>query len=396
MRNKQQLILFLTNLILFFTGSGIFPLLPGYATQFGTSQTMIGIFLASLSATNAVGAIVASRLLVRFAPRTLFIVAGTVGVPTLLFLPAVHAFWLVVVITGFLWFSGGMLVALMSVLIGQAVEPEVRGRAFSRLFLASPLGAILGGTLVGAVVTSFGYTPAFLMLGVQWAVIPALGFLLQRTERKETRQAGSIAARPAALGPSFRLFMVSVLAIMAAIQMGNVSLLLQMQAGGFSASAISTTTVVSGLVSIPVALYGGSLADRVGRRLILVLGSLLAILTLAPLASASQLWHFSAAISLLLLATTVVRPGSTALATDLLDSRGVARGLPLLEAGIMTVGVAGSTGAGYVLEIFGSSALSLLTTTLAATGGLILLFVCLQCAAGRPRLTLGLRSLKRT
>ena len=86
MRNRQQTVLFSTNLILFFTGTGLFPLLPHYVNRFGTSQTMIGIFLASLSGMNAVGALLASRLLARFSAKQLIIAAGVVGVPALLIL----------------------------------------------------------------------------------------------------------------------------------------------------------------------------------------------------------------------------------------------------------------------------------------------------------------------
>ncbi|HZD09913.1 MAG TPA: hypothetical protein VE553_01120, partial [Candidatus Binatia bacterium] len=76
----QQKIFFLTNFILFFTGNGLYPLLPLFAGGFGAHSTTIGLFMASLSATSAVGALTAGRLLLRFSSRTLYVIIGAVGV----------------------------------------------------------------------------------------------------------------------------------------------------------------------------------------------------------------------------------------------------------------------------------------------------------------------------
>lgn len=396
MRNKQQILLFLTNLIMFFTGMGLFPLLPPFAARFGASQTMMGIFLASLSAMNAAGAILASRLLSRFAPKTLFIIFGAIGVPAMFLLPYADTLSLVMAAAGLVWFSGGFISALLTVLTGMTVEPAQRGRAFALLFLASPIAAILGGTTLGAVVTHFGYNPAFYLLTVLWALIPTIGLLLDVKQQAEETANTAGASRPAALGRAFTLLLVSALTVTAAMQMGNVAALLTMQASRFSASAISSTTVVAGLVAIPVVLFAGSLSDRIGRQTVLLVAYLLVVLTVFPLALATDLWHFSSGIALLLVAATVVRPGVAALATDLLPAAVLQRGLPLLDAGVMGVGIVGSAGAGYILEAYGTVAVSLLAATLAVAGGAALVLLCAQCASGQRRIRPTIHLLSRT
>lgn len=385
MRNRQQLLLFLTNFVMYFTGMGLFPLLPPYAARFGASQTTMGIFLASLSAMNAVGAILASRLLARYEVKRLFIFFGAVGVPALLLLPLAGNLALVIGATGAVWFSGGFVGALLNVLTGLAVPADARGRAFGLLYLASPIAAVLGGAILGAVVGQFGYAPAFFLLTILWSLIPLFGLMLQKTEGIETAPDNAATPRPARLGKTFYLILGSALAIMAAIQVGNIAALLTMEAQQFSTSAISSTTVVSGLLTIPVALFAGSLADRIGRRTLLLLSYLLVILTVMPLATASELWHFSAGISLLMVATTVARPGMSALAADLLPPARLQRALPLLDAGIMGVGVVGSAGAGYVLEAFGPAGVSTFSVTLALVGGIALVWLCASCALARTR-----------
>jgi len=397
MRNRQQTILFITNLILFFTGTGLFPLFPLYAARFGTSQTVIGIFLASLSGMNAVGALLASRSLERIPAKKLFIGVGAVGVPALFLLSQASVFWLALVAAALLWFSGGMVSALLNVLTGLSVEAEARGRAFSLLFVAASIGVVLGGTGVGALVSRLGYTPTFAIMAFIWAVIPALGLFLARTEgANNAATPGSTPAAatpPAAPGRAFYLLLASILAITAAVQMGNLAALLGMQAARFSAAAISSTTVVSGLIAIPVSLSAGTLSDRFGRHKLLLLSYFLVVFTVLPLAGAAHLWHFSAGIALLLVAMTVVRPVAAALATDLLEPAALQRGLPLLEASIMGVGVVSSAGTGYLLENFGSMLVAVLAATLALSGSATL--ALLSGRGGRPRLALGARLFSR-
>ena len=43
------------------------------------------------------------------------------------------------------------------------------------MFLAFPLGAVFGGTLVGQLVNSAGYHAMFVVLGAVWAILPAIG-----------------------------------------------------------------------------------------------------------------------------------------------------------------------------------------------------------------------------
>lgn len=383
MRNKQQTILFSTNLILFFTGAGLFPLLPLYADRFEASQTMIGIFLASLSGLNAVGALLASRLLARFSARQLFIVAGVIGVPALFILARASVFWLAMAAGVSLWFSGGFVGALLNVLTGLSAEGEARGKAFRMLFVASSLATVLGGSSVGALVSWLGYTSTFVIMAVIWALIPVLGLFLASVETAKAEM-GTSAAPAVALGRPFTLLLVSFLAVMAAIQMGNLVALLGMQAARFSPMAISSTTVVSGLTSIPVALYAGSLSKHIGRQRMLLLSYLLVVVTVILLTSAAHLWHFSAGITLLMLAMTLVRPTVMALGSDLLEPRALQRGLPLLEAGMMGVGVTSSAATGYLLETFGSMPVGLLAALLAVVGGGALILLASPATQNPP------------
>src|SRR5574337_1132342 len=60
--NTQLLYLFASSFIILFVGMGLFPVLPVYATEFGASRPVIGIYYALMFAANAVGAMLTNRL----------------------------------------------------------------------------------------------------------------------------------------------------------------------------------------------------------------------------------------------------------------------------------------------------------------------------------------------
>lgn len=384
MRIRQQTIFFVTFFILFFTGNGLYPLLPLFAGEFGASPTVISIFLASLGATNATGALLAGRLMARFNPRTLYVGVSASGVLGLLILTQASGLWLAAAATALLWFVGGFVMSLGNVLTGLTVAPQERGRAFSLLFLASPIAAIFGGGALGAIVDGPGYTPGFLLLAVMWAAIPVLGMNLSGGPLPQSALPGAQtdAARPATLGGSFILLLVSALAVAAAIQARNVAAFLQMQQAGFSAAAISSTTVAAGVVTIPVAVYAGSLSDRIGRRALMMGATALVVLTVVSLAWAGELWHFALGLALLLAATAVLRPATTAIATDLLPPAALQRGIPLIEAGMMGIGIPATAAAGYILERFGPLGITLLSVSLLLLSGVALALLCAQRLVG--------------
>ena len=127
-----------------------------------------------------------------------------------------------------------------------------------------------------------------------------------------------------------------------------------MQGLGFSASAVASTTTVSGLITIPTTLLVGALSDRLGRRRFLMLGYGLAALAALTLSLASQLWHFWLAATLLLVAHSANGTVASAFATDLLAAEALGRRLPWLNATNWLAGVLAFAGLGAAVDVLGS------------------------------------------
>jgi len=128
--------------------------------------------------------------------------------------------------------------------------------------------------------------------------------------------------------------------------------------------------VIGGLLTIPVVLGFGILSDRLGRRLFLGLGYLLAAIGGISLMNAERIWQFWVVAAAILISRTISGSLASALATDILPHQALGRSLPVLGTMAWASGVMGFAGSGYVIESLGANVLYLIVAlmSLAAVG----------------------------
>lgn len=236
-RNKQLSYLFLCNFAILFTGFGLFPLLPLHAAEFGASPSLMGVYLGITYVTSSAGSILAGLLAERLPRKTLFIAAGLTGAPALFMLGQARSFWQVVVLTGLVWFTGGLGISVSSVLASLHTTSATRGKAFGALALASPLAALLGGIVVGRTVDWGGYSLMFTALTIVWLLWPALA--LTRIQDVPacaspiglTSQPTQASSQP--LGTIFLLLLTAVLLGQMTVSIGRMGLSLVMDSQQF-------------------------------------------------------------------------------------------------------------------------------------------------------------------
>lgn len=363
---KQFAYLFASNFIVLFIGMGLFPVLPLYAAQFGASHSMVGIFFAIMYISNASGPLAAGWLAGRMPRKTLFVISGLLGIPALLLLGQAKTFWQVVVLTSVVWFSGGLNLNLSSVYTGLYAKGKNRGKLFSMLALAGPLGALVGGTTVGALVTWGGYPPMFTALALVWALLPLVGMVglvdregdRKKQVKKEDRSENTDTWRR--LMP----FLPAVLLSATLVSVSRLGTSLSMQGLGFTAEMVASTATVSGLVSMPVSMLIGALSDGLGRKRLLLITYLVAAAGALTLSQAYELWHFWLAASLLLVAFSSNGALSKAMATDLLPRQDLDRGLSWVNTTASSAGILSFAGAGYALDLLGPKTVFLLAASL--------------------------------
>lgn len=360
--NKQLFALFLSNLAILFIGFGVFPLLPLYASRFGATPSMIGIYLALTYIAISLGTMLPGWLSGRLSQKTVFVSAGILGVPAVALLGYATAFWQVVVLTGLVWFTGGVGISLVSLFTGRLADPDQRGRWFGLIALTTPLGAVVGGSLVAWLVQAQGYRVMFTALGPVYAVWPLVGLMIRapRTIQPARLNAREVPTRRT--DKRFSLLLLSAFLVAMTISISRLGLSLSMKAALFSASEIARTNVVGGLVTIPVVIGFGLLSDRLGRRLFLVIGYGLAALSALLLVSASQLWQFWIVSAAVLVARSISASLAAALATDLLPPEALGTAIPRLTSLNWMAGILGFAASGYMIERLGQDSLYWIAT----------------------------------
>jgi MFS family permease len=375
MKYQEFFPLFVCSLAILFVGFGLFPLLPLYAAEFGATPTLTGFYLAAIYISISLGTLVTGWLPKGISRKSIFVVAGMLGVPALYLLGHAVAFWQVILLTCMVWFTGGIGLSLVSVFIGLRTNTNTRGKWFGLLALTNPLGAVVGGLAVSWMVGWKGYPQMFTMLGLVFALWPLVGFWKVKDQPAlETKKTDLTKSAVSGSNRSFRLLLLAVLFSSVTVSIVRMGLSLSMKSIQISPAAISGANVMGGLVTIPVVLGIGVLSDRLGRKLFLSLGYILAIAGSLILLQAGQLWQFWIVSAAILISRSINTAIAPALAADILPKQALSRNLPMLNTMAWVSGVIGFALTGYMIDTLGAGDLYLAGSILALVSvGLIVL-----------------------
>ena len=356
MKQRSLLKLLFVNYVIFLTGMGLLPLLPLYALEFGASATSTGIYLAVTYVAITAGSMLTGRLSEVIGHKKLFISAGILGVPGLLLLGQVNAYWQLVILTAIVWFSGGVGIALVSVFTGMLARHDGRGKAFGLTFLALPLASVTAGIVISSLADWAGDRAIFWFLAVAWMGWPLVAlFGLEEKMIPEQMQNPSPNARGwHGLGRSFTYLLVATLLSATTVYIARLGTSLSMQSLSFSRGAIAGTSAAGGLAMIPITMSMGSLSDKFGRQRFLIFGYVLGAVGTLLLAVSGQVWQFWLATAVIFAALSANGAVAPALASDLLNTEERNRGLPYLNAMRNVAGIIGFALGGILIDVLGT------------------------------------------
>lgn len=353
MSKRQLLALFLCSLVPWTVGNGLLPLLPIYATQLGAPPSVAGYYLAFSYLALAIGAVAAGWLSEKLQRRKiLLIVAGAVCIPAMWLMGRVVSIWQLTALTATVWFSGGLALALISILAGLFAEESERGRVFGTLSLTNGLGALAGGFTTGPIVDRWGYPTMFATLALFMVLWPLAGLFLQDKEVRR-REETPIGVRQVGLGRSFYYLLLASLTAAVSGFVGLLGRSLAMDRLGFAAAAVASTGAIGGAATLPLLPLVGWLSDRVGRKRFLILCYVAGTAGLLVLALSVSLWHFWIASLLLTILMAVNSGVGPALVTDLASRESLGRGLSLYGAVGWIGGVIGFASTGCAVQNLG-------------------------------------------
>jgi len=273
------------------------------------------------------------------------------------------ALWHVILLTSLVWFSGGATLALISILTGVHASGKGRGKSFGLMAVASPLGALVGGLVVGRAIENYGYATLFTGMSMFWTLLPLIGLLFVRDAAGHTRPTAEAQDQAAHTGFDRRFILMLGTTLMGAIGITFLRLgsPMMMKSMGFSAAALSSTATVSGLVAIPVTLAMGALSDRFGRSRSLIVVYAVAVAGSLVLSVSGQLAHFWIVSALTMIAFGANGALVSALATDLLPTGKLDSGLSWINSLNSSAGIVSFASSGYLLGLVGPRSLYLLT-----------------------------------
>jgi MFS family permease len=354
MSRRDLLALFVCSLVAWTVGNGALPLLPVYAAQLGAAPAVAGYYLSLSYVALAAGTVVAGWLSGKVHRlKSLLFVAGLTGIPAIWLMGRATSIPQLAIWTALAWFTGGMGLALISVLAGLLAGEDERGRVFGILSLTGALGLLIGGLATGPTAERWGYPTMFALLSALFILWPLAVLVMEEKRPAQTALEEGLAGEEGpGLGRSFiLLFLASVLAAV-----GNFVIMLgrslAMNALGFGATAISSTAALGGAVALPLSPIFGWLSDRAGRKRPLAICYLAASAGLLVLAMSTTLWGFWLAASLPSISSIGLAVGS-AWVVDLVPQGALRKGIALLNATSWIGGIIGLGGTGHAVETLG-------------------------------------------
>ena len=350
---KQLASLFICSLITWTVGYGLIPLLPVYAKQLGASTAISGYYLAFAYFAITLGALSAGWVSDEFHQRKLpLIIGGLIDMPTTWLMGQVHTIWGLAMVTAVLWYLGGFLLSMISILTGLSVATHERGKIFGILAMTMGLGMLIGGLGIGWLVNQWGYTTMFTLLAILFVLFPACAMFLEEKEVNLPNTAKNHAQRTPGLGKNFYLFFSAT--ILASI-MGFFAMLIRstvMNDLKFSPLEISSTIAIAGLIAMPFPLLMGWLSDRMGRKALLIIGYITSLASFCFLAFSRVLWNFWLVFIGQGIGTGTAGVGN-ALVSDIVPFESLGRGLAVIGSASWIGGMIGFTLAGFLQQYLG-------------------------------------------
>jgi len=374
MRRKQLLLLFLAYLVPWTCGNGLMPLLPVYAVRLGASSAVAGYYLAFVFLALAIGSFLAGPLAEALRRRKpLLIASGAAMVPLIWLMGRARTILGLACTTAAVFFLFGVAAVLVTTIAGLLAAEKERGRVFGLLGVTMGLGGVIGGLSVGPLVDRWGYPAMFTVLGAFCLLLVACASLAR--DKEVPRQAKHVEAgrrAPAALGGAFIMLVLAQLVSLTVNGTGNIGRSLAMNDLGFSATALSSTSVIGGLIMLPLPFFLGWLSDRLGRRLLMIVCYASLAACAVVFAAAASLWHFWLGTTLLGVGMISNSVGAAYVA-DLLPPQSLGKGVSLFQGAHWLGNVVGLAAAGYAFQNVGIRPVMLAAAALPAIG-MVLLF----------------------
>jgi MFS family permease len=358
----------------------VYPLLPAFVTRtLGGGALALGI-LDGAADTIAAGLKLASGYLAeRPRLRGPLVVAGY-GVAALVrpLIAMAAAAWHVVALRAVDRLGKGVRSAPRDVLIADATDPALRGRAFGFHRAADHAGAVLGPLLAaGLLLLGLSVRQVFWVAVVPGVAAVVLALVaVRKTATHEERGTPDARGAGAPLAPRSPLFapLLACLALAAFLRAPETLLILHAQDLGVAVAAVPLLWAALHVVRAFASYPGGALADRWGPRRTIAAGWLLYAVLAVLFARAhgtAQAWTLFLAFGLV---SGLTEGPERALVAALAGGRKRGRGFGWYHGSLAAVGLPGAAFFGWMYQVLGGD-VALRASAIVTVAALVLLGV---------------------
>ena len=291
--HKNIIILGLVSLFTDISSEMIYPLVPLYLTiVLGASPAALGIIEGIAESLASLLKIVSGRVADRLDKRKPLTIAGysLSAVGKVLFVVATS--W-----TGVLWarvsdrFGKGIRTAPRDALIADFSNVEARGKAFGLHRAMDTAGAVIGILLAYWLFTHYNgnYIIVFWLSVIPAIIGVLLLFLLSESGKRKANMVKKLAFSWNDLDSQLKYFII----VSFIFNLGNSSnqfLLVRAGISGFTSSQVILLYLLMNVTYLLISYPAGWLSDRVGRRVLLVVGYLIYGLVYIGFAIANSSW----------------------------------------------------------------------------------------------------------
>lgn len=341
LKSNETLLILCVEVVLMMMGIGLVaPILPQYGESFGVSNTMVGLLITGFGVARLLADIPAGRLAQTLGRRPVLIIGPIILAVASLGCGFATTFWQLVLFRSIQGIGSALYTTAAMVMIADLSTTGNRGRVMSLYQGSLLLGVGLGPTLGG-------FTAEYLGLRAPFFTFAILGFLAAiwaYLRIPETRPALTAAeAEPGAERQSLKPLLGSLdFMLICLVTLGiffmrsgvqNVLLpLLGNNRLGLGEGEIGITLTLIALIQFATIFVSGRLSDRVGRKMIIFIGSLI---TAGALLMTSWSYSYTSLIASCLvlgLGIGVSGPVPAAYATDIIPRNNYSAGMGLYRA----------------------------------------------------------------
>ena len=285
------------------------PSLPLYANSFGVSASAIGLAVAAYGFARFAAVLPGGQLADRWGRRPVLAIGGLISAIGSFWCAEAHSFFEFILARIVAGAGAGIILTIGQIVLADISSPDRRGRNIATYQAAFLFGFGVGPFPGGLLADGYGLAAPFVMTGVASLLTTAIAwFLVSETRSART---GAVASDKAAEIPFVRqmlrllshrgFLLVSLISLMnAVVRTGGLFALIPLIATttlGFSVTEIGFAMMVSGVCGFVAAYPAGWLADRIGRKAVIVPSTVLTGMSMVLFCYApSYAWFMAASI----------------------------------------------------------------------------------------------------